>query len=588
MKLFKKLIALGVSTVLIVSTFSMAFAKPQSIYAPQNDPDGLPFQALQLGDWVVDSQGNYSFKYSVDPFKDQNAKDKGMIPYSEQNKGKYENQSKWAEYETIKAAKMGLSNMTFITQYQKDITRKDFTHGAMQMIYKYAKWIPVKKISNQIETDIFNDIDVEANPDDLALIHGYYLGIIEGYDGGFHPDKLITRQDMATILGRLGEIFKQNLMSNKDLKNYYADHKEIRSYAKKYVAGLSNDKIFQGYPIPVGSDIGKDEGSNYIFNPMTNTTYEQALVLLLRFAEKYLDPQVSHIIGSSINVNIDKTKLKWNAVYGADTYEVLKRKWTSDTATTLQSTTRTHSESMELEKYDTNGYPTCALGSGVYDFSIIPYNEMDAGLESEDLRVVVPHPVEKASIKITDKSDGTALLTWDNVAHFNVAGGNDVNGATKYRIVIKENGTNKVLEDKFVTEASNDDDVTTMTLNEPLVDTIGTYKVIIYAYNNDFASAPVTEEYRVKEVTIQEGTGEYNKVPKLHTVGQNDNNIQAGDYPIYRLNDDEFAYKYNDVYYRITDNRPMTNQQNINSLVAVEVNGDEIMKDVKKLVIEQI
>jgi hypothetical protein len=42
-----------------------------------------------------------------------------------------------------------------------------------------------------------------------------------------------------------------------------------------------------------------------------------------------------------------------------------------------------------------------------------------------------------------------------------------------------------------------------MTLNEPLVQIAGRYSIAIYAYNNDFASPPVTAKYEVQETDIQ-------------------------------------------------------------------------------------
>lgn len=615
MNLHKKIISGILCLSVSVSLIFSSFAKADSIYAPQNDLDGAPFQALQLGDWSVDSQGNYNFIYSVAPFKHMTARDKGLIPYSKQYL--FDNPSKWAEYEVVKAAKMGLSNMDFITQYQDDITREEFARAIVQAYYKYDKWLDGnKEIPSEIETDIFNDVDVDKNPDDLALIHAYYLGIIQGWDGDFHGSLNITRQDMATIIGRFVELYKVNFLTNKDLKNYYADYKEVSSYAKKYVAGLSNDKIFMGYPVSGSEYIGKDEGSNYIFLPKTNTTNEQALCLILRSVEKYLDPQVTDILGTTLNAKIDEgstnfeTAIAWNAVYGADTYDVIQRKWTSDTVTTLQKSTRTQTNKMELEVYDENGYPTCALGSGVYDFTIQPFNEFNMGFESNSVRVIVPHPVEKASIQLVDNGDETADLSWGNVAHFDVAGGDDDKGATRYRIVIKEKGTNKVLEDKFITEDESEDR-TNMTLNEGLVNNVGEYTILIYAYNEDFASAPVSDEYKVSEeivdgetnIVLEEinpsietqkptetptetptasetatetasptSTLETRLVPKVHYVEENVmEDIPTGFYPIYSLNGNEFAFLANGVYYRLSDNKPMTHQPNIDKLEPVMV-----------------
>jgi hypothetical protein len=572
MALKQKIISGLVTATFIVTMFSTA-----SGTGVQNNEDGVPFANYQLGEWVAKANGQYEFHYSKAPFKNLNAPDKGLIPYA---KSEYANPSTWAKSEVLEASKMGLNNMSIITGYQGNITRKEFASTIIQAYYKYFK-IGDTPIPNPIELDIFPDVSVKDETDeDMAILHAYYLGITNGRTNGkFDPSAEITREEQATMLYRFIQLFDNQINVSANMLNYFADYKDVSPYAKAPVAALGNREIFLGYPRPIGSDIGKDFYSNTDFRPKTYTTREQALCLILRICKTWLDDQITDIIGLPQQLRIEnETKLVWNPVYGATYYDVIGYKFLSDTETDKAISKRTNTINYELK----------GLESGVYDFSIQPFNEFNAGLESQRLRVVVPHPVEKESIVITDNTNGTANLAWDNVAHFNVAGGNDTVGATKYQVVIKEKGTNKVLEDKIINEA--DGETTSMTLNEPLVDDIGSFTVTIYAYNEGFASAPVTAEYTVSEETVQEASGVFNQVAKMHSITTaTTSNVPVGEYPIYSLNGtDDHAYKYNNNYYRINDDNLMTIPQNISNLVEVKINGTEIMNDVKKLVITQI
>lgn len=563
MNLKKTLLSGLLAVTFTFSIFGTTFANPEK-NSQQNDLYGEDWEKLQLGDWAVDSEGNYLFNYNIKQSYDYNedivddfnlakwADDKGLIPPSLRKT--YSNPSTWAKSEVVKAAKMGLSNIDIIADYQGDITRVEFTRTAVQMYYKYAQWLPFEKeVPDPIETDIFDDIDVDENPENLPIIHASYLGITQGVGNNlFAPDRLITREEMATMLFRLCELFDINFGTYQNMLNYFTDYKQTSSWARPAVAALGNAEIFLGYPVANPSDIGKTSYSNTEFRPKTNTTNEQALCLILRIAEKYLDPQVSHIIGTPLVANTYGTILRWNPVYGADLYEINKYKYVSDDTTTLEETYNVHSVAQELEVYTDEGLPTCELGSGVFDFTVRPLNEFDSGFESQAVRVIVPHPVEKASVKITDNGNGTANLSWDNVAHFDVAGGDDDKGATKYRVLIRDNRTNDILENKFVTEAQDADgdndisnDRTSMTLNEPLVDTIGTFKVIIYAYNQSFASAPITSQYEVEEITRDS-----NVQKTINIEGTDLNVFSVNGVEIYPLQDANGGT----TYYRVDDN----------------------------------
>lgn len=482
MKFNKKFIALGLSVSLIASSFVASFAT-----GVQNDNNGNPFAASQLGDWVQKPDGTYGFLYSDAPFKNQFAEDKGLIPYVQQ--GKYENTSNWSKSEILEASKMGLNNMSIITGYQSDITRKEFCKTIVQAYYKYKEFLNYSKsVPSNIETDIFNDID---KTDDLDIIHAFYLGITKGVGNEkFSPNSKITREEQATMLYRYIELFYPNIAASFDHKNYFADSDKIHTWAKPAVWALGNEEIFLGYPRANNENIGKDFVSNTDFRPLTNTTKEQALCLILRIVKKYIDPHVQHELGQTQNVRIeDETVLTWNAIYGATGYNVYRYEWVSDTETKRTLVKFTNSTSFDLK-----GLPT-----GVYDYTVQPVNEWDVGRESEECRVTVSQPVKKNYTYLISNTNNTATLFWANVFH--IIPNNQETGATDYRVVITDADGKTVHDTNNIPELTNEL-YTRYTLTEDLMQNTGTYTIKIYAYNNGFASAPVTLEYTISKQTI--------------------------------------------------------------------------------------
>jgi hypothetical protein len=154
---------------------------------------------------------------------------------------------------------MGLNNMSIITGYQGNITRKEFASTIIQAYYKYFK-IGDTPIPNPIELDIFPDVSVKDETDeDMAILHAYYLGITNGRTNGkFDPSAEFTREEQATMLYRFIQLFDNQINVSANMLNYFADYKDVSPYAKAPVAALGNREIFLGYPRPIGSDIGKD------------------------------------------------------------------------------------------------------------------------------------------------------------------------------------------------------------------------------------------------------------------------------------------------------------------------------------------
>jgi len=480
----KKLLAVGLSAILTISSALSVVAT-----GVQNDTDGNPFAASQLGEWVKKADGKYYFMYTEGSFEDHIATQKGLVPITLQ--GLFENPSNWAKSEVVKYSNMGLNTDWVMTNYQDNIKRAPFIKMLVQMFYKY-KTNAQHGVPSEIETDIFSDIDPE---DDLDILHGYYLGITKGAGHNkFLPDSDITREEAATMYFRLLSIFDDGIYDEYDVLNYFADYEDISTWAKHAVATLGNREVIKGFPVYNNKYIGKKSVSNEIFMPKGFITSEQALCLTGRIAELFLDEQVQHTIGSPQKLSIENgTKLKWNPQYGADGYEVYRYEWLSDTEKEMTFVTFTNTANYELK----------GLKTGVYDYTVVAKNEWDRSLESEALRVTVAQPVKKNRINLVPAINNTAVLDWENVRH--VIPNNQWTGATHYTVTITD-ASGKVVHntDDIPEVAGNQTARTKYTLTEDLVQNVGSYTIKIYAWNKGFVSAPVTIDYTISKKDIND------------------------------------------------------------------------------------
>lgn len=74
----------------------------------------------------------------------------------------------------------------------------------------------------------------------------YQQGIVTGYAGYFSPNDFITREDIATMLGRFAQKYYGTLPSINAQKKF-ADHNKISSYAESYVTAMQKANIIDGY-----------------------------------------------------------------------------------------------------------------------------------------------------------------------------------------------------------------------------------------------------------------------------------------------------------------------------------------------------
>ncbi len=135
---------------------------------------------------------------------------------------------------------------------ENNITRAEFTKIA----------VSVFGLTATSTTSQF--VDVQAS-DWFApfVIAATEAGLVNGIsDTEFAPNADITREQMATIIGRQMNMTSSNVMT-------YPDATSISDYAKSYVAGLSENRLLQG-----------DETGN--FRPQANAARSEAATLLDR------------------------------------------------------------------------------------------------------------------------------------------------------------------------------------------------------------------------------------------------------------------------------------------------------------------
>lgn len=120
---------------------------------------------------------------------------------------------------------------------------------------------------------IFSDTDSEN------VNKAYRLGIVSGYpDGTFREDKLITRQEMFTMIHNLMALVdKENQMTKEDARKIlsgYKDSGQVQEWAVIPTASVIQKGIVKG------------TGAKML-EPQSNTTYAQAIALVNRAISYY-------------------------------------------------------------------------------------------------------------------------------------------------------------------------------------------------------------------------------------------------------------------------------------------------------------
>ena len=173
--------------------------------------------------------------------------------------------SSWAKAEIDKAMAAKLLPETLQGDYRRNITREEFSEIAVSL-YEALSGQAVEVKGENPFTDTQNIKVQIANE----------LGIVKGIgDGRFAPDNAITRQEISVMLYRTLQIAKPQYNYSVSSGHIFADNTAI--------AGWSREAVSYLYGIEVVNGAGDNR-----FNPLANTSREEAIVLGERLYEKAL------------------------------------------------------------------------------------------------------------------------------------------------------------------------------------------------------------------------------------------------------------------------------------------------------------
>lgn len=177
--------------------------------------------------------------------------------------------SDWAKEDYEKASAAGLLPQSIISSnLNGNITREEFCELVINLYTKITN-----ETINVPENSPFKDTN------NKAVKMAYMSGIIAGTsDDTFHPNKPITRQEMAKMLietmNVTGVDSLEYLLDDFSAVEGFPDSSQISSWAKRYMAMMVNNELMNGL----------DNGE---LSPLGNATRQQAIVSVSRCYSKY-------------------------------------------------------------------------------------------------------------------------------------------------------------------------------------------------------------------------------------------------------------------------------------------------------------
>jgi len=167
--------------------------------------------------------------------------------------------STWAQDSVGRAGDLGLLPAPFLSGYRNTTTRAEFTALAV-LFYEYVTGAPITGRQQFSDT---NDINVEK---------AAYARIVSGVGNNrFNPNGLLTRQEAATILARMGRLLGKPLPQQEPT---FADSDLIAPFARVAVGQMQATRIMTG--------------SGGRFDPRGSYTREQSIATIIRMLD-YLE-----------------------------------------------------------------------------------------------------------------------------------------------------------------------------------------------------------------------------------------------------------------------------------------------------------
>ncbi len=188
--------------------------------------------------------------------------------------------SDWAKNEIKRAEGYGILD-SWITDYQKPITRKEFAHLIVDTLFEFLD-INIYEFVDEVSREVSPELDgtmprVFTDVYDTYVFAAVALGITDGVsDTEFAPDRSITRQEIAVMMRRALKSLEINaevelVTENPDI-SAFSDGNLVADWAKASVGTLVHNNIMHGT-------------SDTTLSPLDTTTTEQAIALAVRIYE---------------------------------------------------------------------------------------------------------------------------------------------------------------------------------------------------------------------------------------------------------------------------------------------------------------
>ncbi len=191
--------------------------------------------------------------------------------------------SNWAVAEVEAAMAGGLVPQELRDGFKETITRAEYVLLALEILEDAGIDVPI----------VFNYPfeDIRGHVYEKQLVKAYNTKLIDGYDDqSFKPDKLINREEIATLIVNLVKVLEPGEVIGGSEEYTYSDESKISGWARVYVDYCYANQIIKG--------IGKDALLIDIIDPLGNTTIEQAIVLIYRLAvEKDIYSELTYKTG---------------------------------------------------------------------------------------------------------------------------------------------------------------------------------------------------------------------------------------------------------------------------------------------------
>lgn len=198
--------------------------------------------------------------------------------------------SDWAKAEIEKAKEINLIPKKIIGEYKSSITREEFSEVAVNLYEAMSGKEGMMRGENPFIDTQNTKVWIANN-----------LGIVQGIgDGKFAPNNMITRQEISVMLYRTLQAAKPEYNYSNSYEYIFEDYNMISSWAREAVGYL--------YGVGVINGVGDN-----LFNPKSDTSIEEAIVLAKRMYDKVLASKGNLIVsrsGISRRGSVMKSKLE--------------------------------------------------------------------------------------------------------------------------------------------------------------------------------------------------------------------------------------------------------------------------------------